>query len=56
MKLNIAPKVANTAFAGAAATLVVWLLGLFGVEMDATVAAALVVVLGGLVGYSSPPA
>lgn len=44
-------KIAAAGGAGAAAVVLVWLLGLFNIEMDATTAAALAVLIGTVAGY-----
>jgi len=48
------PKVASAGIAGAAVTIVVWLIGLLGVEIPGEVAAALAAVFAFVAGYLIP--
>lgn len=50
---NIHPKVAATGAAGAATVILVWMLGLFNVDMPAEVAAALTTLIGTAAGWFS---
>jgi CBS-domain-containing membrane protein len=48
---RVAPKVVASTVAGALTLVLVWILGLFNVEVPPEVAAALTVVLGAAAGY-----
>ena len=50
---KIHPKVRWAAVSGALTTLVVWVLGMFGVDVPAVVAAAIATVMSGGAGYAT---
>lgn len=49
------PKIQAAGLGGAVSLVLVWLLGLFGVEVPPTVAAAFTTILAGLFGYVKSP-
>lgn len=50
-ELTPTPKIAAASWAGAASILLVWILGMFGVEMPDVVAAAVAALLAAGAGY-----